>query len=141
MPTRLTIDDPKLKAAAERSVVPGTGVMAQVLNLLGLAPLGAVEAPALKSIGKPVSELLGATFVTPNKTGLPKRMAVSSWNDAKGSVGLHGARSGAEAFEATPSQLDELIDGGALGLEQPPQAAVQTIMQKLQQLLGSAGPK
>lgn len=147
MPTRLAVDDPALMATAKRTVVPGDSTIAQILNLLGISPAGAVTAPAgaiepaLQQLGKPVSEMLGATFTTPNNTGLPKRLTVSGWNSLKGTVGMHGQRAGAEAMEATPGQLDQLIGEGHVGLEQPPEGAVQAIMAKLRAALGASAGK
>lgn len=90
----------------------------------------------LQSLGKPISELLGAIFRTPNKSGLPTKLRLINWNARNNTAALRGLRKGDEAFEAAPSQLDELLTGGALDLDQPPQAGVDAIRKKLAALLG-----
>lgn len=94
----------------------------------------------VKSLGKPISELLGIVLkqTTPG-TGLPARMRLGSFD--RGKATLYGARKGSETFEATASELDDLLANGMMELEQPPQGAVDAIRRKLSAILDSAlGP-
>lgn len=94
----------------------------------------------LRALGKPISELLSAVFKTPQamKTGLPSRVRLTNWDARKGMVDMHGVRRTADRLEATPGQLDELLNSGAIELEQPPQGAVDLLQRKLAELLGAA---
>lgn len=93
--------------------------------------------PILESLGKPIAELLGMVLrPTQARTGLPSRLRFSNYNAEKGLAQFHADTKAAPQFEATPQQLDELIGGGALDLEQPPQGAVDAIRRKLAALLG-----
>lgn len=116
---------------------PSTPSVLDIAALMGPLGIAADLAPYLKSLGKPISELLDAAFTTPTKSGLPSRLTLTGWNAKTGEVGLHGARQGAERFAASPGQLDTLIEGGTVGLKQPPQGAVDSIRAKLAALLGT----
>lgn len=111
------------------------------VNPVGTAvPSGGYAEPMLKSLGKPLAELLDLILTPTTKgTGLPNRLRLTNWDARSGNVQFHGAgptRVGVERFEATPTQLDRLIRGGALDVEQPPQGAVDAIRKKLAMLLG-----
>lgn len=92
----------------------------------------------LESLGKPLSELLGAILspTTPG-TGLPSRLRIGNVLQG-GKALLYGTRKGGEQFEALPSELDSMINSGQLGLEQPPQRAVDVVRRKLAALLDAA---
>jgi hypothetical protein len=94
----------------------------------------------LRSLGKPISDLLSAVFKTPKagQTGLPSRVRLTNRDARKGTVDMHGVRKSADRLEATPGQLDDLLNSGAIELEQPPQGAVDMIQRKLAELLGAA---
>ena len=96
---------------------------------------GAYAEPILASLGKPLQELLGLVL-SPTKggSGLPRRLRLTQWNARTGNVEFHGQGPrpiGVERFEATPAQLDKLIRGGALDLEQPTESAMAPIRRKL----------
>ena len=103
------------------------------------ASKGDIE-PMLKSLGKPISELLGLILTpTQSKTGVPKQLRLSNFDSMKGNVQFHGdSRAASPRFEASPAQLDDLINGGALDVAQPPQGAVDRIRKILSALLDSA---
>lgn len=107
--------------------------IAQATPMRGEMPL---DPAMLRSLGKPIAELLGASFKLQNGTGLPSLLKLTGWNAAKGTVGLHGARAAGEAFEATPAQLDELIEKGILDLAQPAMDKVSGIRGLLAKALG-----
>ena len=91
--------------------------------------------PMLQSIGKPISELLGLILKPTQKgSGIPQRLRLTNWNADKGTISFHGA-SRAGQYEATPQQIDELINGGVLDLEQAPQRAMEAMRRKLLKLL------
>lgn len=92
----------------------------------------------LESLGKPIAELLSTIFRTPNGSGLPSKLRLINWNGGAGTAALRGLRKGEEAFEATPAQLDALINDGTVGIDQPPQSAVAAIQKKLAALLGGS---
>lgn len=94
------------------------GVLEGLVGAAGtLKPVTEAE-PVLHSIGKSISDLLGAVFKPTSKgTGLPARLSLENWNARTGNVILRGARAAGEKFEATPAQLDELISSGELTLD------------------------
>ena len=105
------------------------------------SPLTRAEMPLdpdfLRSLGKPLSELLGLIFKSPTGSGIPSKLRVTNWDAKAGQAALHGLRKGSERFSASPSQIDELVNTGTIGIQQPPQSAVDAIRRKLSALLGS----
>jgi len=127
----------------------------RLLNEIALNPVTtaiptAAAEPVLKSLGKPISELLDMVLKTEKKVpGLPRRVKLTEWNARTGKLGLRpesaqGQRGltsvGIEAapIEATPADVDALIDAGTLTRDQPPQGAVDAIRRKLAQILGQS---
>lgn len=110
--------------------------IANATPMRGEMPLGPRATPMLESLGKPVSEMLGAVFQLKNGTGLPSLMRVSNWNPRTGSVLMQSIRKASEAFEATPAQLDEMMANGWLDLKQPAQRAGERITSLLQSAMG-----
>lgn len=89
----------------------------------------------LESLGKPLSELLGMILrPTTAGTGLPSRLRLGNVQNGEGL--FYGVRKGGERFQASPSQLDEMINGGLLEREQPPTGAVNAIRRKIAAVLG-----
>jgi hypothetical protein len=109
---------------------------------------GGPAKPYLSSVGKFLDDLLDAVFNPSAKgTGLPQRLRLTNWDARSGHVQLHPASRpkttpiGPAQFEATPAQLDELIAGGAIDLEQPPARAVSDIQSRIRQVLDAANPE
>ena len=131
---------------------------ARLLAELSLNPVtttvpsaGAVD-PLLKSLGKPISELLDLVLKTEQKVpGLPRRVKLTEWNARKGTVGLRPeAPQGPKGLTsvgvepapivASPADLDALINSGQLSIDQPPQGAVDAIRKRLLAALGVSNP-
>lgn len=90
----------------------------------------------LESLGKPVSELLGMLFESPQLTGLPAKLRLTGWNANTGKMALRGLRRGeGEAFDASAPEMDSMINEGLLKVKQPAQAGVDAIRRKLAALL------
>lgn len=97
------------------------------------------EAPTpdmVRALGKPISELLGAIFTTPSKTGLPSKLRLTNWNAKTGEAVLHGVRKAGEEMVASPRQLNSMIGADQIGLQQPPEGAVAKIQALLARALG-----
>lgn len=116
----------------------------QLMTMIALSPAStgvqaasAAAEPMLESIGKPVSEMFGAKFSPEQtKTGVPQRLRFDGWNANKNQMQFAGSNAQMPRMDATPQQIDQLINGGALGLEQPPSTAVEAIRKKLAAILG-----
>lgn len=113
--------------------------------MMTAVPAAGVGEPMVKALGKPVSELLGSVFSPgETKTGVPQRLQLTGFKGGRPgvepTVGLHSGNLDGQPFEATLDQLSQLLDGGALNLQQPPQGAVAKIQRTLSQLLGPAPP-
>lgn len=136
MPT--VVRDPNLLGLPPR--------VSALINQLGIAPVATnietpLAEPMLKSLGKPLSELLDLVLKrTGVAEGVPQRLRLTNWNARTGSAEFHGLTKAGQKFEATPTQLDELINGGVLGVDQPPQGAVEAIRRKLAGALGPQRP-
>lgn len=117
----------------------------QLLMQASISPvstaIGEAGAPMLGSLGKRVDDMLGATF-TPTEagTGVPKRIEFTNVG-RDGLMQFHGSNQQMPSLNASPAQVDELINGGALDLTQPPQGAVDAVRKKLSALLGPASPR
>lgn len=112
----------------------------QFEGALGLPMAGTIEeagTPVLRSLGKRLDELLDMVLTPKPGSGLPKRLRLTNWDAREGNVDFHSASKG-ERFQATPSQLDELIKGGALDVEQPPAGAVTAARKKISKGLDKA---
>lgn len=132
--------DPVATAASKATrIAPTDWVDRLVANPAGLVP-GTIEStePMLHSLGKPLQELLDlALRPTTAKTGLPRGLRLTNWDARTGEAAFRGLRKGgAEEFRASPQQLDDLIGGGALDVQQPPTRAVEAIRRRLAALLG-----
>lgn len=86
--------------------------------------------PMFKSLGKPVSDMSGATFTPPRGSGLPSRLRLTNYDAPSNNVEFHGVSSG-QPFRATPGQVDTLVNKGGLDLEQPPAKAVAATRKKI----------
>lgn len=109
-----------------------------LMEVLKREGMVALDEPMVNALGKPVSEMLGTAFKTPAKSGLPQRLTVANWNAPEGAIEMRGATKAAAdtKFNVKPSELDDLINGGALDLKQPPSADVGRVQSKLKKLLG-----
>jgi hypothetical protein len=96
---------------------------------------GIQGSPIIKSLGKRLDELLDAVFTTPKGSGLPSRLKLTNWDARTGNIDFHAFGKSAERFQATPQQLDTLLQRGGMDLEQPATKAVGTIQKKLQSAL------
>lgn len=112
-------------------------------------PVAGVAEPMLKSLGKPISELLDLVLKTEKRVpGLPRRVKLTEWNARKGTLGFRpeappGGMTSmpditAAPFEATPADVDALINAGHFDVDQPPQGAVDAIRRKLMAVLGQS---
>lgn len=113
-----------------------------------VVPAAGVAEPMLKSLGKPISELLDLVLKTNKRVpGLPRRVKLTEWNARKGTLGFRpeapqGPRGltsvGVEPapISATPADVDALINAGVLDVDQPPAGAVDRIYKKLMAALG-----
>lgn len=90
----------------------------------------------LRSIGKPVGELLGMVFKTKTGSKLPSLLRLTNWNAATGNVAMHSVNKAGKAFEATPAQIDEMIEKGWLDIAQPAKVAGDKIRGLLSRALG-----
>lgn len=96
-----------------------------------------VDPAFLRSLGKPVSEVLGMVFKTKSTGGeVPSLLRVSNWNSRTGNVSMHSLNKAGQPFEATPAQIDEMIEKGWLDLQQPAQAAGEGIRRLIGRTLG-----
>lgn len=95
--------------------------------------------PMVKSLGKYLAELLGLEVgATSAGSGLPKRMRLTNAT-REGEMEFHAAsRKGGERFNATPNQLDTLVDQGALDVVQPPAKDVSLARRKIAKSLDRA---
>lgn len=119
-------NDPMLALQKASRITPGPEMMR------GEMPL---DPAFLKSLGKPVAELLGTVFKTKTGSGLPSLLRMTNWDARTGNVGMHSLRKAGEAFEASPTQIDEMIERGWLDLEQPAEGASDHIRKLLQKIL------
>ena len=110
---------------------------------MGSAVWSGGSQPALKSIGKQISELLDTIFNPKPGAGLPERLRLTNWDARSGNLQFHNASPGTEIsapkFEASPKEVDQLINGGALGVEQPPVRATSQIQSKIREMLDAEG--
>lgn len=129
------------------SQLPNHPVLGGLLDELSVNPTGTAVwsggkpgAPLLKSLGKELSELLDAVFKPKAGSGLPQRLRFTNVS-REGQMQFHAPNDaiGPARFEASPSEVDKLINGGALDLEQPPAAATNAVRSKLRDVLDSLG--
>lgn len=99
--------------------------------------------PELKSLSKTLGDIFNRVF-TPTKpgSGLPKRLRFTG-TSREGQMQFHnaspGTKIGPARFEASPAQVDELINGGALDVEQPPIRATSQIQSRIREILDAQG--
>ena len=120
--------------------------LADLLNNLAISPTTTAISggtPVLRSIGKELSELLDTVFTTTKKTkGVPTKLRFTNLS-REGNMQLHPASArgtsptGPAPMEVAPGDLDRLISGGAVDLDQPPEGAVDAIRRRLQKVLGA----
>lgn len=127
----------------------------EIFNTLQLNPAtsavwsgGGAGEPFLGSLGKKVSELLDTVFsraTSAEGRSLPKRLRFTNWDARSGNMQFHpdqpSAEIGPAPFEATPAQVDRLVNGGALDVEQPGSRAVDQIRRHLREVLDAHGPE
>lgn len=134
MPERKATD------AFRKATTIGPDREAEALSTAAAAPLTHGDMPLspdmLRSLGKPLSELLGTLFKTPTKSGLPAKLRLTNWDAKSGEASMHGLTKVGQEFRSTPSQLDSLINSDTVDLAQPPVGAVDAIRRKLAALLG-----
>ena len=97
--------------------------------------VAAIGGPFLKSLGKPVADLLDLILTTKGGRGLPPKLRLTNIGRS-GDLQFHNPRTsgvGPAGFEASPSQVDTLIGSGALDIEQPAQRGVDSIRKRLAQ--------
>lgn len=155
MPTRIAPGD----VTGLRGQLPPE--LLAVLDQLSLSPAttavwsgGQAAEPMLKSLGKPIQELLDLVLETSEKVkGVPRRLRLSNWDARRGLAqfhpeapqgqgkGLVGMGVEPHPFEASPAQLDELITQGLLDVQQPPAGQVSAIQSRLRQLLDASLPQ
>lgn len=109
---------------------------------LGMAPPAmklvkgarALMDPELRSIGKPVSEMLDVMLNPKPGAGLPKRLRVTGWDARNSELAMtpveHKAAVG-NSVRVSPQDLDKLLGAEAVGIEQPPARDVETIRRKI----------
>src|SRR5262245_24275714 len=108
------------------------------LMMRGEMPLtpGQID-PILRSLGKPLSQLLGMILKpVQSGTGVPSRLRYTNYDAPKGLAQFHSVDRAGQAFEASPKDLDALLKGGAIDVEQPPQGAVEKIRKLLAAAMG-----
>lgn len=137
--------DGKSNANAAGHLLPliaGIGGLPNGLNAAALRELlvreGLTDAePMVNALGKPVSEMLGTVLKTPVKSGMPQRLTLTGWKAPTGEMEFasNTKRAAGMKFNATPQQVDELINGGALDLEQPPNGSMEAIRARLRKAL------
>lgn len=103
-------------------------------------PVGLPEAdmgPVLKSLGKPISELLSLVLeqAGPVVKGIPKRIRLTQWDALNKLLEFHGLNNAAERMQVSPGDLDRLISEGVLQIPGSPKGQSATIQKKLQAAL------
>lgn len=91
--------------------------------------------PILRSLGKPVADLLDLILTTKGKGGLPPKLRLTNVG-RNGDLQFHDPRAastGPAGFEASAGQVDTLIGAGKLDVEQPAQRGVDSIRKRLAQ--------
>lgn len=123
--------------------------VAELLDQISLNPQstavwsgGGAGEPMLKSLGKTLGELMDAIFTPKAGAKLPQRMRFTGVS-REGNMQFHGPNDpiGPARFEASPGDVDKLINGGALDLEQPPARATAAVQSKLRQMLDATLPE
>lgn len=142
--------------------------LSTLLNEIAINPAGgaiksggAAGEPILKSIGKQLSDLLGTVFKTnpsgAKLPGVPRKLRFSGMStggdlerregnmlfqpDPREPGGMISTGVEAQPFEIAPSDMDSLLERGMAEIDQPPQAAVDTIQRKLREVLDQMGPE
>lgn len=128
---------------------PNHPLLAQLIDELSVNPSstavwsgGGAGEPYLKSLAKKVGDLIDAVFTPKSGSGLPQRLRLTNVS-REGQIQFHAPNDpiGPARFEASPSDVDKLIEGGALDLEQPPQRAVNAVQSRLRHALDAALPE
>lgn len=125
--------DPMLALSKTSRITNGLTDGGDQQQMQGEMPL---DPGMLKSLGKPVSELLGTVFKLKGGAGLPGMVRITNWNHRTGNVVMQSVRKASEAFEATPAQIDEMIGMGWLDVRQPAQRAGERITSVLRSAMG-----
>lgn len=130
LPPDARIQDNDLPARIARGERLDPGEQGYMVGMMPPPDFG----PYLKSITKPISELLDTIFTpTAKGTGLPSRLRFTNWDARKGVMQLHSADAAGKPFEVSPTDLDRLINAGHIDIEQP--TGDPQLQQKLKQLL------
>ena len=132
--------DPIARAARKATSI-GPDPNAEFLRQFGGLAMGAIGpddlAPFLKSLGRPLADLLDMVLTTKGAGGLPKRLKFTGWHPRTGRAQLHppNAPVGPAPYETSLKDLDALLSKGTIDLEQPPARATADIQRRLRAIL------
>lgn len=84
-----------------------------------------VGGPMLKSLGKPLSDLLDLILTTKWRGGLPQKLRFTNVGRGEKMQFRDPELTSSEPFTMVPAEADTLLDAGVLDVEQPPASAVK----------------
>lgn len=138
--------DPIIDALLGALSLPGPETTARGIGELtsaGLPLLGAAaKIPRLKSMGKDLGDLLGELFRLKGGKDLPTTLRLSSYNPADEMVRFHEPVDAGQAFEASISDVDDLVRSGTLSPDVPDDpAGLDQLVKRLSDALGGGAKR